>query len=715
MYEPIFIKENEKDVFGVLQEQGLDVSAFQHHFVDLFKRLYNNQVGYYIVKQDEKVYKFIVLPKTIQEGKEAEKEFVNYLLHYYRINNIYAFDQEKKIPNSLLQLLFESNNNEHSSHDKIEEFEFQKQKAILLAIEAFFKRHKNSKRIRVDYTSQSVKHKLDLKRNIKELDKSKIHQTQSQEVVYSLMATVAYGALKLFVNYLDEEHKEKLLFEVKRIKNLLLKKYAVERSYKLNYYALQGLKVEKIFSKKSEHKQLLVNLKSLFGFEQMYQDHQQRIEYRDDLKTTSLFIDPIKFYEWYVYDILKKYADNNGKTIEFDKKEKTKTEYFLNEHQKSSNPDYILTDEERKIKIVIDAKWKNVNEFGDVKSSDYLKLKFDAFLLEKKSYGVISYLLYPNINIEEKKFNMLLDDSSIFEFNTLEVDMKFEKHGNSLAFDFDVQKLQESIKKESQREEHKSMAETLSNKVETQRTSILSQLMDEEDNERKNELKAELDNELQTLGLKLSARLEEQELLPEIAEILKDYEDILEDESKKFLKSSSAIYSYYKDKQYEHFDYSMPGSGFWKLIELELNTSFVWDIRILNNVCSTDCPWTPIGRSRRTIFYEVNPRKRVKLNQYEQNSETRLQGLMLGGIKILLDEDDILNEFNIEHRNFLEVELPLVLEKTIDLRNKHAHIKAMPLDKFEELWSVLFESNEDEMNVIKKLLEFKKRVNEDKL
>jgi len=131
--------------------------------------------------------------------------------------------------------------------------------------------------------------------------------------------------------------------------------------------------------------------------------------------------------------------------------------------------------------------------------------------------------------------------------------------------------------------------------------------------------------------------------LPEIAEILSEYENVLEDESKKFLQSSSDIYSYYKDKQYEHFDYSMPGSGFWKLIELELNSSFIWYIRIINNVCNVNCPWTPIGRRSRSIFYEVTPRKKVRLNQYEQNSDTQLQGIMLGGIKILLEEDDILD------------------------------------------------------------------------
>ena len=53
-----------------------------------------------------------------------------------------------------------------------------------------------------------------------------------------------------------------------------------------------------------------------------------------------------------------------------------------------------------------------------------------------------------SLSIEERKFNMLLDESSIFNFNTLEVDMEFEKYGNSLEFDFDIQSLQESIEQE---------------------------------------------------------------------------------------------------------------------------------------------------------------------------------------------------------------------------------------------------------------------------
>ena len=408
MYKTIFLKENEKDIFQALKKQGIKTKVFEHHLAELFNRVYNNYVGYYVFKQDDIVYKMIVLPKTIKPSDSAEKEFVDYLLHYYRIKNIHKIDKERNIPNSLLQLAFENNNSKNSSHNFLEEFQSHRYRVIVQDIENFFKRHKNSKRVKVDYVSQSVKHKLNLKHNIKELDKTKIHQTQSKDVLFSMLATVTYNALKLFIAHkYTTSYGTELLNEIKKLQSTLLKKYKIERGYKLSLLGLQAIKITKLFSKTQENRQLLVDIKSLFGFEQMYNDDALSVGYRQDLTTTSLFINPNNFYEWYVYDILKKYVDKNGKSIEFDKKEGTKTEYFLNEKIKSSNPDYILTD--GKIKIVIDAKWKNVNEFGDVKPSDYLKLKFDAFLLEKKGYKVIPYLVYPHIsNTIEREFNISL-------------------------------------------------------------------------------------------------------------------------------------------------------------------------------------------------------------------------------------------------------------------------------------------------------------------
>jgi len=709
MYKTIFLKENEKDIFQALKDQGIKTKVFEHRLADLFNRVYNNYVGYYVFKQDDIVYKMIVLPKTIVQPKtteqkiSAEKKFVDYLLHYYRIKNIYKLDKEKNIPKSLLQLAFDSNNAPDRSHNFLEVFQSHKYMAILKDIENFFKRHKNSKRIKVDYVSQSIKHTLNLKQNIKELDKTKIHQIQSKDVVFSMLATVTYNALKLFITQkYSATNGDKLFKEVKKFQAILLKKYNIERGYKLSLSALQGIKLTKLFSKAEENKQLLVDIKSLFGFEQMYKDSEISIEYRQDLMTTSLFINPSNFYEWYVYDILKKYAESSGKTIQFDKKEGTATEYLLNAEKKSSNPDYILTDETNKVKVVIDAKWKNVNEFGDIKPSDYLKLKFDTSLLKRKGYGVSSYLVYPNIEIDENSFNMLVDEKTVFDFNAIEIDMIFEKHENSLDFDFDVNVLKESMEVNMQTEKLKTTSEILSETINNARAETLFKLIEAEDSEEKEVLKEDLDRQLQDLAISLSEQLEEEKILPEIEEILNKYDDVLEDESKKFLKSSSVIYSYYKEKAYEHFDYSMPGSGFWKLIEVELNTSFVRYIRYKEGVISSSSSWDAIIHADK----EINI-KWVKLN--ERDKDNRLKGLMFGQLKFLSKNDYAISLFN----GIVEYDFDkqwAILDKVVKYRNEHAHIKAMSKDIFEELWGLLFQKDDTGMNELQKLLTFKQNM-----
>ena len=368
---PIFLKENEKNIFGSLQNQGIDTSKFEHHFIDLFNKMYNNEVGYYIFEQDEQIYKIIILPKTIDEkSTTVQKEFVNYLLHYHRVNNKYRFDTTKQIPNSLLSLAFEENNkDENNSHNPIEEFEYYKYKSILESIEHFFKKHKNFRKVHIDYKSQDIKYKLNLSKNIKELDKTKIHQTQSLDVMYSQIATITHGALKLFAKrridiIKDEQYKKQLIQETRELISFIAKKYPIDKNYKFSLSKLNNSKTTKVYSKKSDTKLLLVDIKSLFGFEQMYQDEDVHVSNRYDLTTTSFFINPVNFYEWYVYDILKDFAADEKYKILFDKDKENKTtiEYDLisqqhqNDKDRSSNPDYILIDENKKIKIVLDVK-----------------------------------------------------------------------------------------------------------------------------------------------------------------------------------------------------------------------------------------------------------------------------------------------------------------------------------------------------------------------
>jgi len=99
----------------------------------------------------------------------------------------------------------------------------------------------------------------------------------------------------------------------------------------------------------------------------------------------------------------------------------------------------------------------------------------------------------------------------------------------------------------------------------------------------------------------------------------------------------------------------------------------------------------------------------VKLNAWDNNDD--LKSLMFGELKYLSRNRHIKTLFlNIIIYDFEEQWR--VLDAVSKLRNEHAHIKAMPLEKFEELWNILFKENNGEINFIKKLLEFKKRLNE---
>lgn len=706
----IFLKENEKDIFRSLQNQGIDTTKFEHHFIDLFNKMYNNEVGYYIFEQDEHIYKIIILPKTIDEkSPTVQKEFVDYLLHYHRVNNKYKFDTTKQIPNSLLSLAFEENNqDENNSHNPIEEFEYYKYKSILESIEAFFKRHKNYKKVQIDYKSQDIKYKLNLSKNIKELDKTKIHQTQSIEMMYSQIATITNGALKLFAKrridiIKDAEYKKILVQETKKVISFIAKKYPIDKNYKFSLSKLNNSKTTKLYSKKSDTKMLLVDIKSLFGFEQMYEDNNLYVNNRYDLTTTSFFIDPILFYEWYVYDILKGFAEDKKYKILFDKDEDNKTtikyelvsQKFEKDKDRSSNPDYILIDEEKNIKIVLDAKWKNIEKLGDIKSSDFLKLRHDASLLEN-SYKTIPYLIYPNYLSDEDKISISKDNNQLFNFGILQIDMNFDKENNSIDFKYDFEEIEKQIKKDQKDTSVKKSSEQFINEIENKRTEVIAQLLNSESLENKEEAFAELDNILVESADKLAKEIDEV-ISPEIQEILDDFIDVLEPDSKKFLKSASSIYNYYKDKNFEHFDYSMPASGLWKLVELELNTSFVWYVRIKKNVCSKDSKHNSLLQDDES--FKVGW---VELNKCYKNSNN-LQSLMLGEIKFLSGNYGIKSLVN---NQFISDELFEFLKQIIDIRNEHAHIKAMSLEKFDDLNNLLF-TNESN---IKKLLNMKKEI-----
>lgn len=719
----VFLEEQEKDIFQALRKQGIDTHILENRLSDLFQRVYNNNVGYYAFRQNGIVYKLVVLPKTIDPLNDtAEKDFVNYLLHYYRVNLKYKFDQTKMISDSLLSLAFESNNKEEpSSHNPIDEFEFYKYLSMLDKIEYFFKKHKNYTREKIDYISQSVKHRLNLNKNIKELDKSKIHQSKTVDLMYSQMATIAHYALILFkahkLDSINNEYKEEIISKVRQVDTFIVKKYHIDKAYKFTLSKLNGFKIAKVFNANLERKNLLTNIKSLFGFEQMYRDGEVAVENRYDLTTNSFFIDPIRFYEWYVYDILKKYTDANKKEILFAGMEaETTTQYKLFSKikppiDKESKPDYILIDKEKNIKIVLDAKWKKIDKLSHISSADYLKLKHDALLLDKDNFKTISYLIYPQYIAEKDDVSIQINTDSYFDFHILEfdfhileIDMNFENDKNSIDFVYDFEELQREIDEEVETGKIEYISEKYSHDIQVKRTEFITEILNSDSAENSEDAFSGLDAFMLEESDEFNQNIEEY-ISQDVQELLDEFEGVLAEDSKKFLKSSSSIYRYCKDKKFEHFDYSMPGSGLWKLVELELNTSFVWYIRIQKKVCSYTCPWSPLFDRKTDIAHQIDKRKRVRLNQYEP-SEDKLQGVMLGGIKLLMSDQDIKEYFT----DFVNVESYVeedFIQQIIDFRNEHAHIKAMTQKKYEELDRLLF-SKIDGLSFLHRLLTFKR-------
>ncbi len=711
LHKTIYFEENQKDIFSSLQSQGIDTAVISKRFKHLFNKIYNNEVGYYRFLDKGIIYHFVILPKIIDKNSpNRDKEFVNYLLQYYRVNNKYRFDKDKIVSKSLLALAFESIKNKSNSHELIEKFEFFKVQSILKQIEEFFKKHKSSKKRKVNYLSQSIRHKLNLQKNIKELDKTKIHQIKEVDENYSLIATITVLALRLYAKTkLNKQKNKALKKEVKKLYTMIEKKYIIDNRYSLNLATLFGRKTDKLFQKKYEHKILLSNIKSLFGYEHLYQDNfKQSVRY--DNETDAFFIKPDTFYEWYVYDILKEYVSDNNLKILFDKSSnKPKQEYYLDTLKNSSNPDYVIIDENKKIKIVIDAKWKIVKGINEINKNDYLKLKFDSYLRKQDGYGIVSYLIYPSLSNINEELILTYNNNEIFKFFLMQIDMDFDKYQkNGIYFSYSIENISSKIEKNLQKQKIIEFANNVSKEIGNSRDENIRKLIYSTTEDEKESIGGLFDEKLIEASQNLSQEIDKEIILPEVENLLNNFDEILEDDSKTFLRSSSTLYAYYKDLDSVDFDYSMPGSGLWKLVELELNTSFIWYIRILQNVCNKNDPWVKICRPNARIFQVLDNGEKVALTIPDKNDNTKLQSVMFGGIKKLLNDNSTINDFENFwreyplHKDFIKNVLFNIIEQIIIFRNEHAHIKAMEKDKFIELWELLFNDNN-----LSKILNFK--------
>jgi hypothetical protein len=362
--------------------------------------------------QDEVYYKIYILPKTtprVKDNEENKRNFIELLSKYYELKQRYSSVKSKIVSKNIIDFSFENEKKEDKGNE-LDDFIAYKYRDALQNIEKFFKKHKNLLVKEKKFYAQNIKERFDLKRNILEADKSKIHQRKKEPYLYSKLAIISVEVLHHFI-----KHKGKNR-EAKKLKNRIEAKYKVE-SYHFKTKEITSKKVLKLF-KSSDEKELYLALLTLLGVESYFEDN----SYKEMLKLHhqhAHFFRPESVFEWKVYDYLLKSSEFTALHYEGLHADKTKTEFFLKseEHSKrySSNPD--LIGEKESESYIIDVKWKLLDE---PQEDDIQKLARDAKIRGFKR-GI---LIYPMQEKDSKfkiakRYSYSYDDDFSFEVRVI--------------------------------------------------------------------------------------------------------------------------------------------------------------------------------------------------------------------------------------------------------------------------------------------------------
>jgi len=408
----VFVNENE-NIFEVFHAEGVeyDTQVFKNlQFIS--NKTSNNYIGYYQFKSSNKnsevCYKVYVLPKTspkVNNEQENKKYFIKILQEYYRLKNKYGV----KVPyvkKSIIDLAVDDNKNEQNAND-MDTFIAYKYAEAIKTIKTFFKKHNNILHKELKYSAQNIRDRLDVKRNITELDKSKIHQHKKVAYRYSEYALISSEVLHYFIKNKLKDVKDKQLGSVTRkLKAKIDSKYLQHTAYTFRIKDIVSKKITKLF-KSSEEKELYRALLQLLGAENYFEDQSNKMIFKLH-NQHALFFRPEELFEWAVFDML------NDEYGEASVTQKQKISYKINDASRDAYPDFVVRKGNEV--LVIDAKWKILKTEEKISFEDIAKLRRDGLILEKVTKSI---LIYPQIPFEDRKFKLSVDD---FDFEIYTID-----------------------------------------------------------------------------------------------------------------------------------------------------------------------------------------------------------------------------------------------------------------------------------------------------
>lgn len=197
--------------------------------------------------------------------------------------------------------------------------------------------------------------------------------------------------------------------------------------------------------------------------------------------------------------------------------------------------------------------------------------------------------------------------------------------------------------------------------------------------------------------------------------IVNQYENLLDEETKKFLRAAETIGHYAKQHARDQFDFTFAACGLWKAVERELNLSLIWHIRLQKGIGSYDRPlkFIPIGSGEPAL----DTISGVKFWCTDKEDSSTYRGIMFGDMqKILMGarrnhvaddlpprlKDDISDTSpNGFHKHLLDIQ---------QIRNRYSHITAMPYDKFKRIQSLVLDTHDSRAPMLKRVLDIKMAV-----
>jgi len=402
----IFISENENLVQRLIEE-GIDLTCIkaQKEFAKISAKVFNSRVGYIAFEGKEKsLYKVYVVPKildTNMANQELKKKFFQYMKRAFELIGKYGKKYYEEFENYDTILLFHKRGRAFIDFEDVISFKYSK---VLQDIYLYFQKHMAYKVKHEAYYSQTLKHKLDLKRNIKELDKSKIHQIKKDILVYSKLAFITYQVLNTFqktkLRILDKITRKNLEYLVNKLKNLLRRKYKADTSKSMNVKRLLSSSIKTLF-RKTEDKKLYSLLLSLLSEEIKMDDKDKEITVIPNIIT--FFVSPEKIYELHVFDCFS--SKLKSENVKF--QESKEYEVVINRKSKAKKS---ISDILIKIKnstLLIDVKWKILEK--EPSDEDILKLERDVKVWKESGMKLIPILIYPKIvnPLLNRKFNRI--------------------------------------------------------------------------------------------------------------------------------------------------------------------------------------------------------------------------------------------------------------------------------------------------------------------